>query len=78
MNKNTSLILKYCYGGIDVKSDKKKNKKKEMTPNYKMKMEIAKEIGLYDKIIEDGWGSLTSKESGRIGGIITSRKKKKK
>lgn len=61
-----------------MKIDKKKDKKKEMTPNYKLKMEIAKEIGLYDKVQEEGWGGLTSKESGRIGGIITSRKRKKK
>ena len=53
-------------------------KKKELTLNDKMKLEIAKEIGLYEKIEMYGWSSLTARESGRIGGIITSRKKKKK
>ena len=43
-----------------------------------MKWEIAKELGLYDKVLENGWRSLTAKESGRIGGILASRQKKKK
>ena len=39
-------------------------------------MEIAKEIGLDKKILKYGWGILSSKEAGRIGGIITQRIKK--
>ncbi|MDU2591286.1 MAG: spore protein, partial [Paeniclostridium sordellii] len=31
-----------------------------------------------DKVSELGWGGLTAKEAGRIGGMLTSRKKKKK
>ena len=45
------------------------------TPDEIMKWEIAKEIGLYDKVLQTGWRSLTAKESGRIGGILASRKK---
>jgi len=45
------------------------------TPEEIMKWEIAKEIGLYDKVLQTGWRSLTAKESGRIGGILASRKK---
>ena len=45
------------------------------TPEEIMKWEIAKEIGLYDKVIENGWRSLTAKESGRIGGLLANRKK---
>lgn len=41
-----------------------------------LKLEIAEELGLTDKIKEVGWGGLTAKESGRIGGIITAKKKK--
>lgn len=55
-----------------------KKKKKELTPNDIMKLEIAKEIGLMDKVEELGWGGLTAKETGRIGGIMTSKKKKRK
>ncbi|MDO5038390.1 small, acid-soluble spore protein, alpha/beta type [Clostridium sp.] len=42
----------------------------------KIKYEIAEELGLKDKVDEGGWGSLTAEETGRIGGIMTSRKKK--
>ena len=41
------------------------------------KWEIALELGLFDKVVESGWKSLTSRESGRIGGILSSRKLKK-
>ena len=33
------------------------------------------ELGLGDRVLKDGWRCLTSKESGRIGGLITKRKK---
>ncbi|MDR2168358.1 MAG: alpha/beta-type small acid-soluble spore protein [Clostridiales bacterium] len=42
----------------------------------KIKMEIAEELGLLDKIEQVGWKGLTAKESGRIGGILASRKKR--
>ena len=41
-----------------------------------MNWEIAKELGVYDKVLDGGWKSLSAKESGRIGGILASRKKK--
>lgn len=54
---------------------KRKKKKKIETPDDLMKYEIASELGLIDKINERGWGGLTAKETGRIGGIMTVRKK---
>ncbi|MTI65190.1 MAG: small, acid-soluble spore protein, alpha/beta type [Firmicutes bacterium] len=57
---------------------KNKKKKKIETLEDKMKYEIAGELGLLDKVTNEGWGSLTAKETGRIGGIITVRKKKMK
>lgn len=54
----------------------KKKKKKIETPQDRLKYEIAEELGLLDKIDEVGWGGLTAKESGRIGGIMTAKKKK--
>lgn len=57
---------------------KDKKKKKIVTADDKMKFEIAEELGLFDKINEVGWGGLTAKESGRIGGIMTSRKREMK
>ncbi|NMB26431.1 MAG: small, acid-soluble spore protein, alpha/beta type [Tissierellia bacterium] len=56
------------------KKQNKKKKKKE-TLEDKLKYEIAEELGLMDKIDQVGWGGLTAKESGRIGGLITVRKR---
>lgn len=53
----------------------KKKEKKEPTREELLKYEIASELGLMDKIEKYGWKSLTSKESGKIGGILRSKKK---
>lgn len=47
-----------------------------LEPDERLKYEIANEIGLFDKVVENGWKSLSSKESGRIGGLLSNRKKK--
>ncbi len=47
-----------------------------LEPEEKMKYEIAEELGLLDRVMEEGWKSLSSKETGRIGGMITRRKRK--
>lgn len=60
-------------GGIELSK-----KKKIKTLEDKMKYEIAKELGLIDKVNKVGWGGLTAKETGRIGGMITVRKRMKK
>lgn len=49
----------------------------EMNPDERLKYEIATELGLLDKVKEGGWKSLSAKESGRIGGIMTKRKKQR-
>ena len=59
-------------------AEKKVRKKKEPSPNDIMKMEIAEELGLMDKVEKLGWGGLTAKETGRIGGLMTAEKKKRK
>ena len=59
-----------------------KNKKitrediQNMDQTERMKYEIAEEMGLLDKVLEDGWRSLSAKETGKIGGMMTSRKRK--
>ncbi len=60
------------------KKQKKAKSIKELTPDDLMKLEIAKEIGLMDKVGEFGWGGLTAKETGRIGGLMTAKKKQRK
>lgn len=39
------------------------------------KYEIAEELGILDKVLEQGWKSLSAKETGRIGGIMARKKK---
>ena len=46
---------------------------KSLSPKDKMKYEIAEELGLLNRVMEDGWKSLSAKETGRIGGIMTRR-----
>ena len=47
------------------------SKKKEkidlnnLAPEEELKYEIAKELGLLDKVMEQGWKALTAKETGR-------------
>lgn len=50
-------------------------KLEELTQEEKLKYEIAGELGLLDKVLEEGWRSLSSKETGRIGGLLARRKK---
>lgn len=59
------------------KSKKKKEPfdKDHMTPEELLKFEIAEELGLGERVVKEGWRCLTSKESGRIGGLITKRKR---
>ena len=47
----------------------------DLTPDEKVKYEIAEELGLLDRVMKDGLKSLTSKETGRIGGLITKKKR---
>ena len=57
---------------------KNKNKKidfNNIEPEEKLKYEIAEELGLLDKVKAEGWRSLTSKETGRIGGLVTKKKR---
>ena len=47
----------------------------QLTEEQKMKYEIADELGLLDRVMKDGWKSLSSKETGRIGGILARKRK---
>ncbi|OIQ60959.1 small, acid-soluble spore protein, alpha/beta type [Neomoorella thermoacetica] len=52
-----------------------KNKKKEDPEILAVKLEVAAELGLLDKIEQCGWGALSSAESGKIGGLLARRLK---
>ena len=47
----------------------------DSTPEEKLKYEIAEELGLLDKVLSEGWRSLSAKETGRIGGLIARKKR---
>lgn len=57
------------------KKKEKKIKLSEITPEEQLKYEIAGELGLLDRVLENGWKSLTAKETGKIGGLMTKRKR---
>lgn len=60
-----------------IKSKLRSNKQlsQEEMLREKIKYEIAEELGLSDKVDREGWGGLSAEETGRIGGIMTKRKK---
>lgn len=61
-----------------MKKEQTKNKEKlfdALSPEDKMKLEIAEELGLLDKVQEGGWKALSAKETGRIGGLMTKKKR---
>ena len=47
----------------------------QIKPEDKIKYEMAKELGLYEQVIYCGWGSLSAKQTGKIGGMIAKAKK---
>ena len=60
----------------DQKSSRRKKKEPvELTPREKLKMEIAAELGLLERVEQEGWESLTLAECGRVGGILAQRMK---
>jgi hypothetical protein len=54
-----------------------KPKAKRTDPLESLKMEIAAELGLLDQVRVKGWHSLSAKDAGKIGGLMTQRNKKK-
>lgn len=57
---------------------KKKIDLRNLEPEEQLKYEIAGELGLLDKVMSEGWKSLSAKETGRIGGLMTKKKKEMK
>ncbi|MEN6316060.1 MAG: small, acid-soluble spore protein, alpha/beta type [Clostridiaceae bacterium] len=40
-----------------------------------LKFEVASELGLADRVLKFGWKSLSAKETGKIGGLVSKRRK---
>ncbi len=47
-----------------------------MNKNETLKLQVTKELGLMEKVQREGWKSLSAKETGRIGGLVSRRQKK--
>ena len=61
--------------GLLISKKEKKIDLENLTPEEELKYEIAEELGLLERVMENGWKSLSAKETGRIGGLMTKRKK---
>ena len=57
------------------KTKKKEINLAELTEEEKMKYEVAEELGLLDKVMTEGWRALSSKETGKIGGLVTKKRR---
>ena len=80
MNTATLLLNSYLERVEQMSSKKRKIDLsqvdlKELLPDQQLKYEIAEELGLLDKVKEFGWKSLTAQETGRIGGLMTKKKR---
>ncbi|KJS14671.1 MAG: hypothetical protein VR69_16515 [Peptococcaceae bacterium BRH_c4b] len=56
-----------------VSRNRKKHKTEAEMLRYKLKLEIADELGLLEKIKTGGWGALSAVEAGKIGGLLAGR-----
>ncbi len=57
---------------------KRKKLKPVLTERDRLKVEIAKELGLWEQIEKEGWESLSNAACGRVGGIMRKRLKENK
>ena len=51
--------------------------KGKLPEEQKLKYELAQELGVLDKVLESGCKSLSAKDTGRIGGLLASKRKEK-
>lgn len=57
-------------------SSSKSRNRKPITRVDILKLAIADDLGYLGKVRDDGWGGLTTAESGRVGGMMTRRMKR--
>ncbi|NLX89059.1 MAG: small, acid-soluble spore protein, alpha/beta type [Syntrophomonadaceae bacterium] len=51
-----------------------KNKKsKVLTEKDRLKIEIAKELGIWEQVQNEGWESLSNAVCGKVGGLMSKR-----
>lgn len=59
-------------------SKKKSKKQKVLTDKDLLKMEIARELGIWEQVEKEGWDSLSNAVCGRVGGIMSKRLREQK
>ena len=69
------ILLPKWKGDFTMSKQEKTINLNELEPEERLKYEIAEELGLLEQVLEYGWRSLSSKETGRIGGMVSKRKK---
>lgn len=57
---------------------KEKDRSSQSDPGGGAEIRDREELGLLDRVMKDGWKSLSAKETGRVGGLMTRRKKEMK
>lgn len=63
---------------MDIAKSRKSKMKKTPNDIEELKLEIAAELGLLEKVQAVGWAGLSAKETGRMGGLVTKRKRELK
>ncbi|HHV15616.1 MAG TPA: small, acid-soluble spore protein, alpha/beta type [Gelria sp.] len=51
----------------------KKKKSKPLDEKEKLKLEIARELGILEQVENEGWGSLNNAMCGKVGGLMSKR-----
>ncbi len=74
IEKKREILLPKWKGDFAM-SKKKEICLSELTEEEKMKYEVAEELGLLDQVLQKGWRSLTSKQTGKIGGLVTKKRR---
>lgn len=64
--------------GAGTAKPKKAKKEKPLTEKDLAKLAMADELGLMEKVRQEGWGALTGAESGRLGGLLSRRSREKR
>lgn len=52
---------------------KKKKKGKPLDEREKLKLEIARELGILEQVENEGWDSLSNAMCGKVGGLMSKR-----
>ena len=54
-------------------AEKKKKKVKPLDEREKLKLEIARELGILEQVEKEGWESLSNAMCGKVGGMMSKR-----